>query len=449
MPKAIVHYYFDICKFILFCFASLAKVSSAYRGEFSVISKIVQEIMINMQPNGRDNNLIGIESHIDALNPLLSIQTTEGVHIIGIFGMGGIDIACFFKGREVEDVTRILDSFGFHPVIGISVLIEKSLITISKGKIVIEAIVVPRDQDWKHGFEANVFERMNSLRLLDVDDKFTYQEPSLLPDGLIWIRWNHYPFSSLPLPHTSKVIGLEMEYTKIQYLWKGQKIMPNLKFIHMSDLDCLTRFPDVSEAPNIVRLILARCGNLVVVHESLGFLKRLVYLNISQCMKLKCLPCRFEMESLDTLQLINRPSLERIPEFSSSMVKLSSLDLYSCSEIEELPSSIRYLTNLSFLNLEHCVRLENIPNSICELKCLKHLRLNGCSKLQKWPDQFSSMQNLEELTLGHAKFFNFRDLANLCSLRKLDLISNHISEEDFPRNFNEFLGATAWDGLSS
>nr|XP_043633001.1 disease resistance protein Roq1-like [Erigeron canadensis] len=42
-----------------------------------------------------------------------------------------LDIACFYKGYNVDDVTRKFDSFGFNPVIGISVLVEKSLITIS------------------------------------------------------------------------------------------------------------------------------------------------------------------------------------------------------------------------------------------------------------------------------------------------------------------------------
>ncbi|GKA17617.1 TMV resistance protein N-like protein, partial [Tanacetum coccineum] len=44
-----------------------------------------------------------------------------------------LHIACFFKGKERAIVTRILDSFGFEPISGITVLIEKSLLTISNG----------------------------------------------------------------------------------------------------------------------------------------------------------------------------------------------------------------------------------------------------------------------------------------------------------------------------
>ncbi|XP_024966697.1 TMV resistance protein N-like [Cynara cardunculus var. scolymus] len=52
-----------------------------------------------------------------------------------------LDIACFFKGYDEEHVTRVLDSFGFDPVIGISVLIEKSLITVSYKRLYMHDLV--------------------------------------------------------------------------------------------------------------------------------------------------------------------------------------------------------------------------------------------------------------------------------------------------------------------
>jgi len=43
-----------------------------------------------------------------------------------------LDIACFFKGEDKDHVEDILESFGYHPTIGIDNLINKSLITINK-----------------------------------------------------------------------------------------------------------------------------------------------------------------------------------------------------------------------------------------------------------------------------------------------------------------------------
>jgi len=49
-----------------------------------------------------------------------------------------LDIACFLTGFKIDRITRILESRGFHAGIGIPVLIERSLISVS------------RDQVWMH-----------------------------------------------------------------------------------------------------------------------------------------------------------------------------------------------------------------------------------------------------------------------------------------------------------
>jgi hypothetical protein len=45
-----------------------------------------------------------------------------------------LDIACFFNGQNVEYVTKILNSCGFFPDIGMKVLMDKSLITIESNR---------------------------------------------------------------------------------------------------------------------------------------------------------------------------------------------------------------------------------------------------------------------------------------------------------------------------
>jgi len=52
-----------------------------------------------------------------------------------------LDIACFFKGEDVEYVTKILDNCGFFPDIGIKVLVEKSLITIDGDRLVMHDLL--------------------------------------------------------------------------------------------------------------------------------------------------------------------------------------------------------------------------------------------------------------------------------------------------------------------
>jgi hypothetical protein len=52
-----------------------------------------------------------------------------------------LDIACFFKGQNAKYVTKILDSCSFFPDIGITVLAEKSLITIDEDKLVMHDLL--------------------------------------------------------------------------------------------------------------------------------------------------------------------------------------------------------------------------------------------------------------------------------------------------------------------
>ncbi|GKA75239.1 TMV resistance protein N-like protein isoform X1 [Tanacetum coccineum] len=400
-----------------------------------------------------------------------------------------LDMACFFKGREKNEMTRVLDSFGFFATIGISALIERSLISVSNGRLdmhdliqemgwqivhmiypysrlwqleqihaaikekrelkVIEAIVVPNNQcnvDVNMGFSADVFKSMKNLRLLHVRQKFTSAVPTILPNSLHWFCWDCYPFSSLPVAQMDKLVGIKIIKGRLQYLWKGQMTMLSLKFIYLQQLGCISRFPDVSMAPNIERLILSSCEYLLEVHESLGSLRRLVYLDLSNCGRLKRLPSRIEMESLETLILSFCTSLDRLPEFSPCMVKLSHINCRSCYRIKELPSSIRYLSTLNFLNLRGCMNLENIPSSIQELKYLKSLFLEDCPKLQKLPDEFGMLERLEELELGVRddfviyvgvpKSINMHSLTTLCSLKILDLNLRQIAEEDIPKNLH-------------
>lgn len=46
-----------------------------------------------------------------------------------------LDVACFFKGWNIGDVEKILDSCGFATSLGIKILVERSLVTVDHGKI--------------------------------------------------------------------------------------------------------------------------------------------------------------------------------------------------------------------------------------------------------------------------------------------------------------------------
>ncbi|XP_076958727.1 TMV resistance protein N-like [Bidens hawaiensis] len=308
-----------------------------------------------------------------------------------------LHIACFFKGRERLHVTRILDALGFEAVSGVIVLIEKSLLSISYGDLqmhdliqemgqcvvrecypntmvwvleelkevmttinrleAVEAIVTP----WKIDrpivcCSAEYLKSMKNLRLLEVKEGFTSDEPTYFPEQLRWLSWPNYPFDSLRITREMiKLVGLYIPYGLIRQLHIEIKVIfPNLKYINLESSLSITKFPTIVGVPNLEWLNLSFCDNLVNVHESVFVHKKIIYLNLSHCESLENFPACIRMKSLKTLLLDGCNRLERFPQFSTDMEKLSVLDIQRSRNIWALPSSIRILTGLTTLLMGGC-----------------------------------------------------------------------------------------------
>jgi Leucine-rich repeat (LRR) protein len=145
----------------------------------------------------------------------------------------------------------------------------------------------------------------------------------------------------------------------------------------------LEMIPDVSNISNLEYLNLEGCTNLVEVHQSVGFLDKLVNLNLNSCCNLNSFPRRLLLRSLKYLRLPSCSKLNYFPEIECEMERLTSISL-RCHGIKELPSSIQYLIALKTLNLEKCRNLTNLPSSIYQLEHLEYLTLEGCLKLVKF-----------------------------------------------------------------
>ncbi|KDP41073.1 hypothetical protein JCGZ_03179 [Jatropha curcas] len=186
-----------------------------------------------------------------------------------------LDIACFFKGEDRTRIQSILNGCGFFADIGISRLLDKSLITISsnnqlemhdllqqmgrnivclecihqpgersrlwipqdvylvlkreKGTGNIEGISLDKSKIRDIELSPTVFERMYNLRLLEFHNPFTselkiYLPKGLqfLPDELRFLRWDKYPSKSLPTSFCAeKLMELHMRESQLRELWNG------------------------------------------------------------------------------------------------------------------------------------------------------------------------------------------------------------------------------------
>ncbi|KAL5173154.1 TMV resistance protein N [Glycine soja] len=247
-----------------------------------------------------------------------------------------LDIACCFKGWRLTDVERILrgdydDCMEHH----IGVLIKKSLINVSGWDDVVT---------------------MHDL-IQDMGRQIDQQE-------------------------SSKVSG------KRRRLWLTKDIIEvlednsessNLKVLNFEECEFLTEIPDVSDLPNLEELSFDRCGNLITVHHSIGFLSKLKILSAKRCSKLTTFP-PLNLTSLETLQLSYCSSLENFPEILGEMKNLLMLELIDLG-LKELPVSFQNLVGLETLSLSHCGILL-LPINIVMMPKLASLDAESCKGWQ-------------------------------------------------------------------
>ena len=70
---------------------------------------------------------------------------------------------------------------------------------------------------------------------------------------------------------------------------------------------------DLSRATNLEQLVLEGCTNLHAVDLSFADLKKLIFLSLKDCINLRDLPIRIELESLQILTLSGCSKLRKFP----------------------------------------------------------------------------------------------------------------------------------------
>ncbi|XP_030941090.1 TMV resistance protein N-like [Quercus lobata] len=359
-----------------------------------------------------------------------------------------LDIACFFKGENKDCIREILKSFGYCPDYNISVLMDKSLITINEngalwmhdllqemaqhivrrgskepgrrtrlwlyedilhvlknntGTKVVEGIMLNTPFQEEVHLDAEVFSKMKKMRLLKVGDMGNVKLPqglNCLSNELRIIEWHGYPLSSMPTNfQPNKLVELKMHCSSIKQLWNGIMILDELKIIDLCNSQSLIEIPNLSGVPNLKQLILQGCTTLSKIHPSLGSLKQLIRLDLSGCKCLESLPHKINLESLEVFILSGCSGLKKFPEVVRNMSCLSELYLNETA-IKDLPLSVEHLIGLIKLDLRDCKNLSSLPNACYSSVSLKILTLSGCSKLVELPENLGNLKGLEELDLS-------------------------------------------------
>ncbi|GJZ91596.1 Toll/interleukin-1 receptor domain-containing protein [Tanacetum coccineum] len=342
-----------------------------------------------------------------------------------------LDVACILKGWRKKEAIRVLESCGFHAEVGLRVLEQKSLITISKSGYLrmhdhLEEMgrnIVRRshpDDPNKHsrlwiseevehiltnnlgtrvtkclsfsspGFNAEIaikgLAKMKDLRFLDIDTFIIHYDfddevspflPCLnrkfdkvnqyLPTSLRFMRWHDFPFSSLPSTFQGKCL-VELD------IYCG----------HIVQL-----WEDGEEKVlNNLRFLTIRYSMLRTFDIRLA--PNLEKLTISEC---------FDFEELH----IPDDHHSKLEYLNLTHSKLTNLHLGNAPNLKTLKFGVSHLTNL---------HLRNSPN-------LKTLHMSQCGGLVEF-QMPSESSKLEHLNLSHSKLTNL-DLGNTPNLKTLDL----------------------------
>ncbi|XP_039155707.1 disease resistance protein RUN1 [Eucalyptus grandis] len=350
-----------------------------------------------------------------------------------------LDIACFFKGDDRDYVTRVLDGCGLHTLIGIKILIERSLVTIEQGtRVQMHDLIQQMGQDivkrecpdnpgrrsrlWCYddvfevlskatGTEAvkgivlrlltqkelhinpSAFSHMSRLKLLILWNARISGVPICLPNDLRWLVLHGCHLSTLKFSAgPKKLVCFDVDYGWIEGFGGNLKDFEKLKFINLTRCQSLVRMPELNYTPNLEELYITDCKNLELVHGSFAYHRKLRELILRGCSKVQSFP--------------------NIP------VKNEALQILSLEEtgIKEIPASIKNLVSLTAMYLDDNKELAILPSSIYKLQNLERLRLEGCSKLIKFPKEE------EDLSETHAK-------TGFPMLLRLDLGQCHLSEK--------------------
>ncbi|CAL5380077.1 unnamed protein product [Camellia sinensis] len=310
--------------------------------------------------------------------------------------------------------------------------------------------------------KTDAFAKMHEIRILQFHYvKLTgcYKE---LPKKLKWVYWCGFPLKYIPDDFAlESLVALELCNSSLKQVWRGTKVLRLLRFLNLSHSHGLAKTPDFSGLPNLERLILKDCTRLVEVHESIGELERLVFLNLRDCQNLRNLPNNIcKLKSLEKLILsgcsklvlpVELGKLESLTEFHADKIAVNQL-VSTNGELKSLRSFVwswlskrrkRPEFNFSLDSLSHTLvklslakcNLSNaaIPIDLSSLSLLQYLNLSEnpicslpesikglCMLEDLWLDSCTSLQSLPELPSSLIKL----KAQNCTSLKRITNLPN-------------------------
>ncbi|XP_059301878.1 disease resistance protein RUN1-like isoform X2 [Lycium ferocissimum] len=316
---------------------------------------------------------------------------------------------------------------------------------------------------------------MKNLRVLKIDASHISGDFKLLSKELRWLSWQKCSLKYIPSNFPAeKLVVLDMQGSNIQEFGLN--------------LQKLKRTPNFNGSRSLKTLRFRDCSNLTEIHQSIGSLSRLIYLNLDGCKKLTDLPSSIcKLKSLESLKICWCSSLQTLPvgvrdmgglntlnaayagitqlpvEMPRNLVQLEirgqhleakagfsrrrvyrvgslptcvvSLTLTYCGLSEaDFPKDFGSLSFLQILNLSGN-SFHHLPFDFSKLRFLKDLRLNDCENLQTLPS-VSNLEYLQTFEIANCeKIVKITEFENIPCIRRINMLNCTSLQNPFNEGF--------------
>ncbi|OMP03092.1 hypothetical protein COLO4_10633 [Corchorus olitorius] len=298
-----------------------------------------------------------------------------------------LDIAIFFKGESLYEVTELLKCCYKGAEFGISNLVDKCLVDVRSGSSGIDMhdLLQEMGRDIVRQ-ESEDPGRRN--RLWNPEDVYYVLKNNKGTESIKGISLDMSQIKELPIcpdfnPQNLVELSLRNS-TNIEQLWNGDLDVVNLRQMDLYGCKKLQKIPNLLGAMKLQILLCQGCESLVE------------------------LPCMTHLISLNVLDL-EGCAITKFPEAPTNLVGLSLLG----TQVEEVPSSIGTLKKLRSLNMRS-TKIQSIPSSIVKLDALEYIDLSHCPNItelnlniitpaEEVPLSISGLQSLRALIVENCK----------------------------------------------
>ncbi|PWA40917.1 disease resistance protein (TIR-NBS-LRR class) family [Artemisia annua] len=203
-------------------------------------------------------------------------------------------------------------------------------------------------------------------------------------------------------------------------------------YLHLGALRTL----DLGLTPNLQWLYLDNCCDLEEINAPAECLKKLLYLEISHCGRLRSFQFPKEFDSHEVVVTLSELHLIAYANDEDDADDIGICDpsntwpefKFSCYYKEDPASSFGNLERLISLGFGARINVDSFSDIICGLQCLRKLTLEG--GIREVPKNLGRLDRLEELSLRSTDIKNLPDsICMLKHLKSLEIISCRLLEK--------------------